>query len=233
MSCFAAYVACPAGQPFCDTGGVLDQVTLARELIRIVSNDAGLPRFVRRRAAGLQGLASSQPTLVFDGLEALRQQVVPDLALEQPTCDYARCISVEAFWQHNLLPERRVTFVTAKDYLHWLKLQADPAAAAHNDISTGDIVPAPHSWLVPATSIVGLNGRSLRARLKLNSSDPPYLVFVFPVAKLDAAGVEVREPRGIDTVPARHVQWSSGDVPDERIDQDIPYVALGRIEWRP
>jgi len=59
MSCFAAYVACPAGQPFCDTGGVLDQVTLARELIRIVSNDAGLPRFARRRAAGLQGLASS------------------------------------------------------------------------------------------------------------------------------------------------------------------------------
>ena len=217
----------------CDTGGVLDQVTLSRELIRIVSSDTGLPRFVRRRAAGLQSLASSQPTLVFDGLEALRQQIVPDLALQQPICDYARCVSVEAFWQHNLRPERRVTFVTAKDYLHWLKLQADPANAALNDISTGGIVPAAHSWMVPAAHIAGLHGRSLKARLKLGNSEPPYLVLIFPVAKLEAAGVQVREPRGVDAVPARQVQWSPGGVPDERIDQDIPYAALGGIEWRP
>ncbi len=35
------------------------------------------------------------------------------------------------------------------------------------------------------------------------------------------------------SVPARHVQWSPGGVPDERIDLDIPHAALGGIEWRP
>ena len=87
--------------------------------------------------------------------------------------------------------------------------------------------------MVPAANIAGLNGRSLKVRLKLSSSEPPYLIFIFPVAKLQAAGVQVREPRGVDAVPARHVQWSPGGVADERIDQDIPYAALGGIQWRP
>ena len=208
-------------------------MTQARELIRIVSRDTRLPRYVRRSAAGLQALAAVQPPLVLDGLEALRRRVLPDLALQQPTCDYARCVSVDAFWEHNLHSERRAAFVTSKDYLHWLRLQADPATSALNDISTGNIVPAAHSWMVPAANIAGLNGRSLKVRLKLSSSEPPYLIFIFPVAKLQAAGVQVREPRGVDAVPARHVQWSPGGVADERIDQDIPYAALGGIQWRP
>ncbi len=208
-------------------------MTQARELIRIVSRDTRLPRYVRRSAASLQALAAVQPPLVLDGLEALRQRVIPDLALQQPTCDYARCVSVDAFWEHNLHSERRAAFVTSKDYLHWLRLQADPATSALNDISTGNIVPAAHSWMVPAANIAGLNGRSLKVRLKLSNSEPPYLIFIFPVAKLQAAGVQVREPRGVDAVPARHVQWSPGGVPDERIDQDIPYAALGGIQWRP
>ena len=212
---------------------MLDEVTLARELIRIVSSDTGLPRSARRRAASLQELAASRPSLVFDDLETLRQQVVPDLPLQPPACDYARCVSVEAFWMHNLRAERRAAFLTPRNYLHWLKQQVDPAAAALNDISTDDIVPAPHSWLVPAASIAGLSGPSLRARLKLDGSEPPYLVFVFPVAKLKDAEVEVREPRGLDAVPGRHVQWSPRNVPDERIDEDIPYSALGGVEWRP
>lgn len=212
---------------------MLDAVTIARELIRIVSSDTRLPKYVRQEAASLQPIATSQPSLVFDSLEELRRQVILDLALEPPTRDYARCVPVESFWRHNLAPERRSVFATSNDYLHWIQLQSDPGAAALQDISSGNVVPAPHSWLVPADRIGGLNGRGLKTRLKLSGSGPPYLVFIFPMAKLKGAGVEVREPRGIDTVPARQVQWSPGDVPDERIDQDIPHAALGRIEWRP
>jgi len=230
---FAACAACPADQPFCDTGTVLDPMTQARELIRIVSSDTGLPRYARRRAAGLQPLAATLPSLVLDCLDALRREVVPNLGLQQPGCDYARCVSIDAFWEHNLHSERRAAFVTSKDYLHWLRLQADPAASALHDISAGTIVPAAHSWMVPAANIAGLNGRSLKARLKLSANEPPYLVFVFPAAKLKAAGVRVREPRGVDAVPARHVQWLPGSVPGERIDQDVPYAALGGLQWRP
>ena len=48
-----------------------------------------------------------------------------------------------------------------------------------------------------------------------------------------AAGVEVREPRGLDVVPGRFLQWVAGDVAGERIDEDIPVAALGGLEWRP
>lgn len=212
---------------------MLDAVTQARELIRIVSSDSKLPRSVRRRAGELHELAARQPSLALEGLEELRQRVVPSLTSGQPTCAYARCVSVEAFWIHNLAQERRAVFSTSKICLNWLERQADPEAAAFRDVSPGNIVPARHSWLVPAADIAGLDGRGLRTRLKLGDGEPPYLVFVFPLLQLLAAGVQVREPRGLDAVPARHVQWSPGGVPDERIDQDIPYSALGGVQWRP
>jgi len=47
------------------------------------------------------------------------------------------------------------------------------------------------------------------------------------------SGVKVREPRGIDTVPAQLVQWQPGDVPSERINSNIPLKALEGIEWKP
>ena len=33
--------------------------------------------------------------------------------------------------------------------------------------------------------------------------------------------------------PGRFVQWSSDDVVGERIDEDIPFHALGDLVWRP
>lgn len=56
---------------------------------------------------------------------------------------------------------------------------------------------------------------------------------VFSMAKMKAVGMKVREPRGIDAIPKRLIRWHQGDVPDERIDNDIPRSALERIEWRP
>ena len=208
-------------------------MTQARELIRIVTSDSELPRYARRRAAGLESLAATKPGLVCDELEELRRQILPDLPCHSPACDYARCVPVDVFWEYNLTSERRADFPTAEEYLRWLQREADPAAAALCDLSTCDLVPAAHSWLVPAEHIADLSGRSLKSRLRLTGHEPPYLVFVLPVAKLKSAGVMVREPRGVDAVPSRLVQWVSGDVLDERIDQDIPRAALGGIQWRP
>ena len=102
-----------------------------------------------------------------------------------------------------------------------------------NDLRDDEpLVPAAHSWLVPVTRIAGLDGAGTKRCLRIDA-EPPYIVMVFPAAKMASVGVEIREPRGIDAVPARLVQWSPGDVPDERIDQDIPSAALGGLEWRP
>lgn len=61
----------------------------------------------------------------------------------------------------------------------------------------------------------------------------PYIVMTLAVRKMQASGVEIRVPRGVDAIPSRLVRWSREGVPNERIDQDIPTAALGRLEWRP
>ena len=204
----------------------------ARELVRIVANDAGLPRFARRRANELAGVAGSQPELVLDKLEDLRGLVVPDLPLEPPACDYARCVPVATFWRHHIRPERRLMFTSPEDYRFHLESDADPEVAAWADLEDERLVPAKNSWLVPADRLSGLDGVNLKSRLKLDSA-PPYIVMVLSAARMKAAGVEVREPRGVDVIPGRFATWSPGDVPGERIDKDIPVAALEALEWRP
>ena len=119
-------------------------------------------------------------------------------------------------------------------YVRHLAAQADPAAAARRDLA-GDpiLLPASHSWLIPAANLARVDGRTLARRLQLGESRPPYVVFIFPRESLHAAGVTVREPRGIDAVPGPLLQWTPGGVPNERIDGDVPLSALGWIEWRP
>lgn len=56
---------------------------------------------------------------------------------------------------------------------------------------------------------------------------------IFPMERMLAAGVRVREPRGVDAIPSRLTQWVPGDVPGERIDENIPVAALGDLQWRP
>ena len=159
-------------------------------------------------------------------------QVVPDLPLQPPTCDYARCVPVDTFWRYHIEPGRRELFATPEDYRFHLDASADPAAAAREDLQDGILVTAAHSWLVPADRIAGLDGVQLRSRLKLDR-EPPYIVMMLPAVRMRVAGVEVREPRGLDVIPGRFRRWSPGDVPEERIDQDIPVAALGDLEWRP
>ena len=162
-------------------------------------------------------------------------RLLPDLPLYMPTCDYARCVSVETFWRHHLHPERKSYFRADHwSYLTHLRSLPDPAAAARSDLSDGAVViPAEFSWLVPLEQLTGLDGSAIARRLHLGNSSPPFVVFVFPLELLRREGVTVREPRGVDAVPAKHLQWVPGGVPNERIDNDIPLAALGGIQWRP
>ena len=166
-----------------------------------------------------------------DRLEALRRRVLPDLPLWPPRCDYARCVSVATFWRHHLASGLRGFFQHHYQYQTHLEAQADPALTARSHLADGVLVSAPHSWLVPADRIADLNGTQTRSRLQVEQR-PPYLVMIFPVELMQATGVRVREPRGVDAVPGRFLAWSSGDVPGERIDEDIPLAALGDLQWR-
>ncbi len=154
------------------------------------------------------------------------------MPLWPPKCDYARCVSVEIFWRFHVNRETRGQFRNHTEYRQHLEAELDPARTARSHLSGEVLVPAPHSWLVPANHLAGLTGIRMRQLLQFEQR-PPYLVMVFPVSKLLAAGVQVREPRGIDAVPKRFTQWAAGDVPGERIDEDVPLSALGSLQWRP
>ena len=209
-----------------------DAVAEARDLIQVVANDRGLPHFARHEAGRMLPLAASEPEMVWDRLEALRRRVLPDLPLWPPIFDYVRCVSVATFWRFHLPSVVRGLFRHYIQYQRHLEAHEDPAFMALGHLADGVLVPAPHSWLVPESLISGLNGAQTRSRLRIEQK-PPYLVMIFPVEQMRAAGVRVREPRGVDAVPGRHVRWSSGDVRGERIDENIPRAALGGLQWRP
>ena len=212
---------------------MVDAAGVARQLIQIVASDPGLPRDLRREARSLESLASSKPDLVVEELEVLRDGVLRDLALLAPTVDYARCVSVPVFWRYHLRPAQRGIFRTGELYRRYLESLSDCEAVLGNDLRDDEpLVPADHSWLVPVSRIAGLDGAATKRRLRIDD-EPPYIVMVFPAERMAATGVDLREPRGVDAVPARLLRWSPGDVPDERIDQDIPTAALGGLQWRP
>lgn len=215
-----------------NTCGVLDAVAEARNFIRVVADDPGLPRFVRREANRLLPVAVAEPELVPSRLDALRTRVLPDLPLWPPECDYARCVSVATFWRFHVAPAVRDFFRHHTEYQRHLEADPDPAFVARAHLGDGVLVPAPHSWLVPVDRIDGLNGLQTMSLLQLEQR-PPYLVMILPVERMLAAGVKVREPRGLDAVHRRFTRWVPGDVPDERIDEDIPLAALGGLRWRP
>lgn len=213
--------------------GMAVSVAETRQLIGIVVADKRLPRHVRRKAAALEPLVLTSPELVRDRLNEIREATLLDLGVDPPDIDYARCVSVEVFYDHHIQSARKRFFRDPEDYLLYLGSLTNPAETARRDIKQEPILlPAAYSWLIPAHNIADLRGPSIKSRLQLHQ-DPPYIVMMFPVERMRAADVGVREPRGIDVVPSYLTWWSPKAVPGERIDQDIPLSALGGLEWRP
>ena len=213
------------------TRGVLNHASMARELIRIVETDTGLTPETRRKAHALDALAESQSDLALERLDKLCEEVRPTLPVDTPAVDYARCVDVEAFWRYHLKSHSRAIFIRVGDYRAQVESDPDPSARLLADFNIESFVPAANSWLAPLRDLNGLTGEGMKDWLKLRA-DPPYVVLVLSVERMHAKGVAVRRPRGVDAIPGRHLKWYSGNVPDERIDQDIPASAVERIEWR-
>jgi hypothetical protein len=211
---------------------MVDAATQARELVRIVRGDAGLPGAVRRQAGALASLATANPDLAIERLEALRVAALPSLPMVPPAVDYARCVAIEVFWRYNLDPRVKELFVAPEDYRRSIESSPEPEVRLESDLGPQSIAPAANSWLVPSARLDGVSAADMRIQLNFDQP-PPYVVMAFSVARMFAAGVEVRVPTGIDAIPSRLTQWFRENVPDERIDRDIPRAALERIEWRP
>lgn len=211
------------------SGRVAQAVTLSR----ITSNDRQLSPAVRKRAFGCALLcANHQYALALQRLDALHKDTVPHLQTQEPQVDYARCIGVLTFWRFNIDIAIKTAFPDHDNYRRRIERSQHPEMLLTSDLGPGPLVQANHSWLAPARLIAGLTAAQTQIRLNFNQP-PPYVIMVFSKSKMQAAGVEVREPRGIDAIPRRLTQWRPDNVPGERIDRDIPLAALERLEWRP
>lgn len=209
-----------------------DAATQARELIRIVRDDLNLPEQVRHSAGRFTSLIASDPDVALELLEELHRDTVPNLPMYPPTTDYVRFLGLENFWRFNLDRAVKRRFRYYQVYQSYIQTAQNPAEYLAQHLGTDQIVPAINSWLVPANKVAGLTGE--QAQRFLNSDQkPPYVVMLFSVTKMKNAGMLIREPCGIDTIPKRLTQWHPNNVPGERIDRDIPRSALARIEWLP
>lgn len=210
-----------------------DIATLARELSRITSKDRGLDSSIQARAAYCELLCAQNRSLIaMQRLTELYEEVAPNLPTTTPDADYARCISLLAFWRHNLATAIKKGFRVYEPYKRLIENAANPETLLTGHLGADPIVKAENSWLIPAQEIIDMTSEQIKRRLKI-TADPPYVVMIFPKAKMQSVGLEVRQPCSIDTIPRHLIHWRQGDVPDERIDRDIPRAALGRLEWRP
>lgn len=206
---------------------------MARELSRITSKDRGLGSSVQARAADCELLCAQNKSIIaMQRLKELYEEVAPNLPTTTPDVDYARCISLFAFWRHNLAPAIKKRFRRYAPYKSLIEAAVNPEAILTSHLGTDPIVKAEFSWLIPAQEIVDMTADQVKRRIKIKA-DPPYVVMIFPKVKMQSFGLEVRQPCSIDTIPGRSTHWRQGDVPDEKIDHDIPRAALGRLEWRP
>ena len=208
--------------------------TQAQELLRIVGTDSKLTSGVRRSAHELEPMRTSNPDLVLEALEGMYATTAPTLPVAPPTLDYARFVPIAAFWQYNLAEAAKRRFTTSADYSSYIQTSDNPPPALQLTADLGPqlLAPAANSWLVPLRNVAGLTGVEVKRALNI-VPPPPYVVMVLSVSKMIKSDVRVRDPRGVDAIPYRLVQWRSGDVRDEQIDRDIPVAALERLEWWP
>ncbi len=177
-------------------------------------------------------IAEVNPVLAVKRLKSLCETVGPMLPMHRAMVDYARCVSIDVYWRHNLVTWRKRLFRGPEEYRSFVEAQPDRAQILSADLAPGPVFPAKHSWLVPLDDLRGLTGAGVRTRLKMRQ-DPPYAVFILPVAMMQQAGVVVREPRATDAVLGDHAQWHPRGVPNERIDHDVDATAVARVEWLP
>ena len=70
----------------------------------------------------------------------------------------------------------------------------------------------------------------------LHNTDPfifgERFLMVFSAERM-IVNVVIRDPRGFDVIASRILDWYRGNVPDEKINSDIPRAALDRIDPSP
>ena len=115
----------------------------------------------------MTGVAEINPDLAVKRLKSLCEAVRPSLPVQCATVDYARCVSIDVYWHHNLVQSRKRLFRGPEEYRRFVEAQLDKPRILSADLASGRVFPAKNSWLVPLDDLRGLTGAEARTRLRL------------------------------------------------------------------
>lgn len=160
-----------------------------------------------------------------------------DVRFEAPHEDLEKCVSVEPFLRHYADSDTRAEWQTIPvRYQHSIALSVIPdevlTSALPNDMAEV-LVPRENSWLIPTSTVEGLDGDTIQHALRIPHADPPYASLQFPLPRALESELLVREPSSIDTLPTCDVVWQPGSVPQERVDRNIKRESCEAVRWRP
>lgn len=204
-----------------------------------VALDESIPAQVNTRAAHLLESLPRDDLARQLALRELYEAAVLelDVKLEPPHEDLEKCVPVEPFLLYYSDSDTRAEWQTIPiRYQHSIASSANPdevlTSALPPDMAEV-FVPRENSWLIPTSSIEGLDGVTIQHTLRIPHADPPYASLQFPLARALSSDLLVREPSSIDTLPTCDVVWQPGLVPQERVDRNIRRESCEAVRWRP
>lgn len=201
-------------------------------MLQMIAGDPAVPKDIAEEATQLLDMGSQDlPATMKRRIDRWSQRIIGQILPHLPTEDYVRCISYDALFDYYILNSVQQHYRTSIEYLEaLLERSADPASIIWDDLQRPILVPARHSWLIPASDVNSNDVEAIRAQLQIQGN-PPFLVMEFSRTRMVECGLYVRQPCSIDAIRTSQLQWTPGGVPNERIDGDIPFVALGSLRW--
>lgn len=200
--------------------------------LQMVADDPAAPDDIVDHARRLLATTSHlAPEIIEDRIEDWSDGVIGNISPHSPAEDYVRCISYHTLFEHYIQPTAQNAYGTSDEYLQYLlEVSHDPTSTILSDLRRPILVPARYSWLIPASELTSNEAVIVKQQLQI-LSDPPYLVMEFSSARMIQCGLDVRQPCSIDAIRTSQFQWTPNGVPKERIDGDIPFVALRGLRW--
>lgn len=200
--------------------------------------DSPLPPKVRHEARALLARLPADFLWVGQRVDEMAETFATDTGYEDPTSDLFKFVPVATV--HRFMVEAAWRAVDVRAFVARAEDSADPAIFILGAIPARAVIfPRRNSWLVEPrdmTDFPALPSQKMRRRLEIDDSyEPPYVLFRLSMARMKAAGVQLRQPNALDAASARQPQWNPAGlaVGREYLDKAVPIEAVEEVVWKP
>lgn len=213
-------------------------VSTVEKLRRVLEANLDDPRLIAC-SAELFALDPGHPDAA-DALRRFYEAHIDDVRSDgrPPDADLTKFVPIDRFvvYYANADVRAEYLFGSPRDaYEREISAETDPAQRLTADLPVDQdatLIDACYSWMIPTGAVDGFTADSIVARLRLQAS-APLVALDMPTDDASAAGVRVRPPCGIDTIPSMDETWVQGAVPEELIDENVLRRACVGARWLP